>query len=567
MAFEPGRLRSTLLGAALAFLALPAAAFQDGLPWTAREAEHLLNRAGFGADHADVQAAVLLGREALIEALLEGLPTEPFFYEPPAWPTREQMKELDEDAKRRARQAYNAAGRTLQQDFASWWLDQMVASDHPLRERMTLFWHGHFTSSFRDVRDATAIVEQNELLRRHALGNFGELLRAIVRDPAMVEFLDNNKNKKQKPNENLARELMELFTLGEGNYTERDVKQAARALTGWVRRRGEDARFLRNQHDKGKKTILGETDAFDLDGLVDLLLAQEACPRWIAGKLLAYFEGRPPAEERLQSYADLLRAADYELAPFLRELFSDPAFYADEVVGTRIASPVDYLVGSTRRLGARPPGRVLWLAACQIGECLMDPPNVKGWEGGRAWITTSTFLQRGNFAGMLLGVVDLEDVLAEDPALDPGSSTMDPSMDPVPGVMDGDAMTDAPRGNQPGPGAARKGAKKPKLSPEMAQMKRALSGGYRPGIHLSARCQRFGAERDAEVVEFLCAELLAVDVSPEGRATLLDFLARERSALDAPDGELFVRERAVEAEKVLRRLAHLVLSLPEAQLM
>jgi uncharacterized protein (DUF1800 family) len=532
--------------------------------WGPREAEHLLNRAAFGARPGEVARAVERGREATVEALIEGAYTDPFFYEPPPRPTREEMAAMDEDARRRARNEYRRRDRQLLASFAGWWVEEMIDGRDPLRERMTLFWHGYFTSSFRDVRDGVAMIEQNELLREHARGRFGDLLRAIVRDPAMLEYLDNNRNRKQRPNENFARELMELFTLGEGNYTERDVKEAARALTGWVERPGIEPRMVRRLHDRGRKTILGRTGNFDADDLVDILLEQPACARWVTGKLMAYFEGRAPGEERLQGYAELLLASGYRIDRFLEQLLNDPEFYSEEVMGQRIAGPVEYLVGTARRLGVDPPGELLWLAAGQLGQRLLDPPNVKGWDGGRSWITTSTYLQRGNVAGMMLGVVSPRDVVAEDPALTLDSSMDDPAMEPV---MEG-AMEGEPRGNRPGPGAARTGMqpRRPSMTPEMIRMNRMIGRGYRPGIHLTARCRRAGATLDTQVVDVLAEELLAVPLTPEGRITLQGFLQREREALGAPDGGLFEGEHAVATEDLLRRLAHVTLSLPEAHL-
>ncbi len=541
-----------------------------GPEWDARKAEHLLNRAGFGASPSEVERALRLGQKEIIAELIAGEPADPFFYEPPPRPPREELRGMDEEARRKAQGEVRKAERELLTSFAGWWVERMLAGPDPLRERMTLFWHGYFTSSFRDVRDPVAMIEQNELLRRHALGRFEDLLRGIVRDPAMLEYLDNNQNRKDSPNENFARELMELFTLGEGHYSEQDVKQAARALTGWISRPGEDPRFVARAHDRGEKTILGRSGDFDADDLVAILLDQPACPRWIAGRILEHFEGRAPHPARLAEYATWLRRNDYRIDLFLERLFLDPAFYSPDVVGAKIAGPVDYLVGTARRLGVDPPGQLVWLAAGQLGQRLLDPPNVKGWEGGRSWITTATYLQRGNFAGMLLGVVRLEDVLAEDPSLSAESALEDPLHAEAGGMAAGkepamEGADDRPAGRRPGPGGARAG-KRPKLGPEMSEVRRLLGSSYRPGIHLSSRCQRAGAQSDAAIVDALSQELLAVAITPESRATLLEFLARERAALGADEGQLFARERFVEAEKLLRRLAHLILSLPEAQL-
>jgi hypothetical protein len=575
----------------LAVLASAATAQEVSLAWGPREAEHLFNRAGFGARPEQVARAVALGREATVEGLLSGPARDPFFYEPPPRPPRELVQSMSEEERRRLFAQRQRDQNQIVHAFAGWWVEEMLDGSDPLRERMTLFWHGYFTSSFRDLRDPLAMVRQNDLLREHALGRFGDLLRGIVRDPAMLEYLDNDQNRRRNPNENFARELMELFTLGEGQFSEQDVKEAARALTGWVVQRGEDPRLVRRMHDRGTKTILGKTGDFGADELVGILLEQPACSRFLAARLLTYFEGLPPEEERLDDYAELLRTADYRVSALLVELFNDPHFYSDAVVGQRIAGPIDFLVGSARRLGVEPPGELVWLAASQIGQRLLDPPNVRGWEGGRSWITTATLLQRGNMAGMLLGVVKPTDLIAEDPALSMESMERDPAPQEMMG--DGDAddsdaedvdaedrgtaqgtepvpeMGAEPEGRRPGPGAARKGrgARPRALGPDMIRMARVMAGGgWRPGIHLTSRCQRAGALQDVQIVELLGGELLAVPLTPEGRVTLLGFLERERAALGAADGHLFDGEHAVEAEILLRRLAHLALSLPEAQL-
>lgn len=518
--------------------------------WSPAQAEHLLNRASFGARPAEVDSALRLGRAELVRQLLSGFvePAEPFFVDAPVRPDRRELEGLSEKQRRDALDRYRREERELLFAYAGWWIEQMVEAEHPLREKMVLFWHGYFTSSMRDVRNAEAMIRQNELFRRHALGNFGELLRAVLRDPAMLEYLDNNQNRKDKPNENFARELLELFTLGLGNYTEQDIKEAARALTGWRTQGGSEALYSPRQHDNGKKTILGRTGRFDADDLVDIVLAHPACPRRVAGKLLEHFEGRAPSEERLREYAQFLLDSKYELAPFFEKLLLDERFYSPEVIGERIAGPVEYMVGSVRRLGVQVPPPLLWLAAGQLGQRLFDPPNVKGWDGGEAWISTSTLLARGNMAGMLLGVVKLEDVLKDD-SFEAGDA---------PGMMDGGMM-----GDSMAPKPASGGDKKVDLGPELSAMKRMLGTVYYPRINLSARVSRVGLASDGEIIDFLADELLPVALTPLSRAALVEFLENERRQLDVDDGRLL--SAGVKAEGVLRRLAHLILSLPEAQ--
>jgi len=556
-----GAMRRTTWLAALALTALGGAARAQtpSVEWNARNAEHLLNRAGFGARAAELDYALRTGHAAYVDQLFAGFEgqDEPFFLDLKPRPDRAAKKDFTQEERTKLKNEIQREEREWLARYAGWWLERMVDGRDPLRERMTLFWHGHFTSSYREVREVRPIIEQNALLREHALGNFGELTRAIVHDPAMIRYLDNDKNRKKSPNENLARELMELFTLGEGNYTEADVKEAARALTGYSSNFSTGVRYANSRHDKGKKTVLGERGRLDADDLVGVLLEQEACPRLIAGKLLAYFEGRAPSEERLADYAAFLRAGDYELEPFLRRLFLDPEFYSDEIVGNKIAGPVEYLVANTRRLGIEPPSRVLWVAAGQLGQRLFEPPNVKGWEEGTAWITTSSLLQRGNVMGMLLGVLAIGDVLA------PEAPQAPPAGDET--LMDMESMTPVTMGGADESMDESFRLNKKLVGADLSTYKRLLGKNYWPRINLTERCRRLELRTDEELVDTLCDELLAVEVTPEGRATLLYFVRSERAALGLRNGELL--EAGYDAEHLLRRLSHLILSLPEAQLL
>ncbi len=528
--------------------------------WDERDAEHLFNRAGFGARPNEISYALRMPREQFVDQLLAGFAPagDPFFLDAPERPQRRDFKG-DEEQYRKLNDAYRAKERELMIAFTGWWFDQMLEARDPLREKMVLFWHGHFTSSVRVVKSSAAMITQNELFRRHALGNFRDLVAGIVRDPAMLAYLDNNQNRKGNPNENLARELMELFTLGVGNYTEDDIKEAARALTGWQTREGEGAFFVQRQHDNGVKTILGRTGRFDADDLVDILLDQPACPRWIAARLLLYFEGREPSERRLAEYAAFLKAQKYELAPFLRKLFLDAQFYSDEIVAERIAGPVEFLVGATRRLGITIQPQVLWLGAGQLGQRLFEPPNVKGWEGGEAWVTTSTLLARGNMAGMLLGAVRIEDVIKDDSLEFADEPSMGGEMQPS-----GDGMTPSGGDDSMTKREARK-EKKVDLGQDMSAMRRLLGAVYFPRLNLTARAARANARSDAQIVDLLADELLPVELTTASRAPLIGFLEMERAMLgNVADGKLL--DAGTKAESVLRRLAHLILSLPEAQL-
>lgn len=521
--------------------------------WGRREAQHLWNRAGFGADRAEIERAVTVGRDAFITELMS---TDDYFDEPfyarmkskKDMRTRADMAPEDERA---MRSKMRRVDRAQLQEFQTWWVERMLSGEEPLRERMTLFWHGHFVSSMDDVKDSYEMIRQNQLFRSHALGSFRDLAHAIARDPAMLEYLDNDTNKAGNPNENFARELMELFTLGEGNYTEADIKEAARAFTGWTDRDGK-FRFNARRHDEGEKTVLGVTGNLDGDDVIEILLEQKACRRHLAKKLLTYFEGREPGPERLNRYAKVLAETDYDIGRFLEVLFVDPGFYRDSVVGARIAGPVDYLVGSSRRLGVEPPPRLLLLGSALLGQALFRPPSVKGWDGGETWITTSSLMQRGNLAGVLLGEVTIDDFLTYDPLEDQElESLMGDGMGEDMEAEAGEASARDRRGPKRNLGRLR-------------ELSRFRNQTWSSRINLTARMQRADARSDGKIARTMLDDLLAIAAPPETRREVTAVLREEREAAGIKKGKL-VSNPAL-SEPILRRLAHLILSLPEAQL-
>jgi hypothetical protein len=523
-------------------------------PFGPREAEHLLNRAAFGATPAEVARAVALGREAVVEELLKGGAGRGEFFFERLVGRPESMEEgapLDREALKAERREQHKEDEEQLADFAGFWTSRMVSGDDPLREKLTLFWHGHFATSQKTVRDSYEMIRQNQLFYAHALGSFKDLLHGAVRDPALLSYLDNDENKKGQPNENLARELMELFTLGPGNYTEGDVKEAARALTGWSEVEGR-FRVVPRRHDDGTKTILGATGAFDGDDLADLLLAQKACGPFVAGELIAWFEGVEPSDKRRAEYGRFFAQSGYDVTALLRRLFNDPAFYRPEIVGNRVASPVECVVGLVRRLELEPPPRLLPLCTGLLGQQLFHPPSVKGWDEEEAWITTSSLMLRSNVAGILLGVVSMDDVAASG-----GTPEMQPQMQPEP-EMDGPAMDPAMDGEpQMEVAPARRLG-------ELQLLKAARGFKWHPRYSLAQRFQRAGLRSDGSLADALCAEFLAVEASPETRAFLTGELAARRGAAGLAEAELFSEPEV--AERVLRETAHVVLSLPEAQL-
>ncbi len=575
--------------------------------WDARAVEHLLNRAGFGARQEEIDEGVQLGRDALVDRLLAvDEVIEPFFVERIDWLERREKKEMSPEDRQKVEDELRARDRKQLVDYTAWWYDRMMSGRSPTLERMVLFWHGFFATAIEPGHRSYETLKQNQVMREHALGSYAKLLRAMTADPAMLQYLDNQVNRKGNPNENFARELMELFSLGEGNYTEQDVKEAARALTGRQERKGAYF-FDKKSHDATEKTILGERGKFDGDDLVDILLKQPACARWVARRIIEHFEGVEPSKERVERYAALLRKNDYEVKPLLAALFRDPEFYRDEVVGVRVQGPVEYMVGLSHRLSFRVPPLVMGVSTTLLGQRLFAPPSVKGWEEGEAWITTATLMQRGNLAGLVLGVVtvdavfsqkDLDDAAAanSDGATMSGGSTMNGG-----GAMSGGnsqaggatgtgGSTDSGGaaesggtmdGGRPAPPAAEPDTGTPeKMSDKLRKAagqagSRAGAGAYRAlkrlelsgwgaTINFTSRMQRAGAKSDSEIVDRMLDELLAIRAPEDTHRNLTEYLARERALLDVRDGNLF--DAGAGAEKLLRRLAHLILSLPEAQL-
>jgi uncharacterized protein (DUF1800 family) len=402
----------------LASSTLPAYAASMG-PMGADDAQHLLGRAGFGARPADLAGFAKLSREAAIERLLTETRAEPVA-SPPAelsdYLPPSRLRALS-DEERKETQVRSALA------LRAWWLGAMLGAATPaeqLRERMTLFWHNHFVSSLQKVKSAKLMLDQNRLLRRHALGHFGELLHAVGKDPAMVVYLDSATNRKGSPNENFAREVMELFTLGEGHYTEQDVKEAARAFTGWsIEPDTGEFRWRPFAHDNGSKTVLGVSGNLDGDAVLDILLAQPQTAEFVVRKLWREFVSLTPDESETRRIARRYRDSGYDMRVALREIFGSRAFWAAESRLALVKSPVDWVLGTLNSLEVEPPeAQHLAIALRQLGQDLFAPPNVKGWPGGETWINSSTLLQRKQLAERLLrreGRMGLREVLL-DPA-------------------------------------------------------------------------------------------------------------------------------------------------------
>lgn len=372
-------------------------------------ARHLLVRTGFGPTWDEVQSYAQLNRDQAIEKILGGIQTEART-PPPGWvhepaPVPGMQKMLPQFLRMTMRQERNEQEMQLK----AWWIQEILTTSSPLSERMTLFWHNHFTSSFQKVKWPPLLYFQNLKLRRNALGNFATLLQTLSKDPAMVLYLDNQSNRKGKPNENFAREVMELFTLGEGNYTEKDIKEAARAFTGWSVDPARKFLFRRGNHDQGVKTVLGRSGNFNGDDVLAILLDQPACAPYIAGKIFRFFVGVDPDEARKKELGQVFRDQNFEIQALLRTILKSPEFWDPAHRGIQIKSPVDLLVGTIRALGLdEADPEFLARQSKRLGQDLFAPPNVKGWPGGNLWVSSHTLLIRDQLLRRAGGVMNQE---------------------------------------------------------------------------------------------------------------------------------------------------------------
>lgn len=360
------------------------------------DARFLLSRSGFAPSEAEVAQYAGLSRRQAVDRILSRTASNartpaPDWINEAVVPGRVLREKSEEE-----RKAYRDQEMRRGFELRGWWLREMLTTPSPLSERMTLFWHNHFVSSQQKVRSSQLMYRQNLLLRRHALGNFGVLLHEVSRDPAMLIYLDSASNRKGAPNENFAREVMELFTLGEGRYGEQDIKEAARAFTGWsIDRDTVEFKWRPFIHDDGIKTVLGKSGNFDGGQVLDILLAQPACAEFIVGKLWREFVSPEPDAAEVARIARRFRDSGYDIKTALRELFLSPAFWSEKNRATLVKSPVELVVGAFRQFDFSYDDPLpLSFAVAQLGQNLFSPPNVKGWPGGDAWINSSTLLAR-----------------------------------------------------------------------------------------------------------------------------------------------------------------------------
>jgi len=376
-------------------------------PLNERLAAHLLRRAGFGGSPDEIRRFAGMSVNGAVTALVHYQSNmEP----PPADDTYSGAMLLSQYGPRGLRAMTDDQRKEINKEIRAnefrslralqmWWVNRMLTTQAPLQEKMTLYFHGHFTTAalLKGISPALAF-NQNQLFRAYALGNLRELTRNVSKDPAMLVYLDNATNLKSHPNENYARELMELFTLGVDNYSEEDVRNSARAWTGWrYSRFTEQAGFDPTFHDDGVKTFLGQTGNLNGDDIVNIIFAQPQCARFFANSFLSAFVYNDPEPQLVDGVANLLRRHNYELAPVMGTILRSNVFYSDRAYRSLVKSPAEFIVGTYKALGVAQADPAVIPALRNMGQELFYPPNVAGWPGGENWLTSDTMIARQNF--------------------------------------------------------------------------------------------------------------------------------------------------------------------------
>jgi hypothetical protein len=577
----------------------PAAAWAGDLTsigpgdWTPERAAHFIERAGFGAAPEEIaRLAALTPRQAVDEIVdYESIKNDlKPFDESVIWdPGMDPFPPSRAEAVRIARERGEGLGekvlpagsvRRLQpvvdkffyglyangietQRLGLWWANRMIATRRPLEEKLTLFWHGHFATGENKVRDYRMMLQQNEMFRSRASGAFRDLLVGILKDPAMLVYLDNGENIKSHPNENFGRELLELFTMGVGNYTERDVREAARAFTGWT----NDVlafKFDRSQHDAGPKTFLGRTGPLDGEDIVDVILTQPVTAEFMAAKIYRFFVREEADRTVIADLARTFRDSGYRMKPLLKRIFLSRDFYSQPAVATQIKSPVHLVVSTYKKLGLReiPTIPDFGRLTGSLGQSLFEPPNVAGWAGGRTWITPSVLLTRGNlFRGVLFP--DVKSFRPPDRVMPAGDARVGQRF------AQGMSMTEATK-EDAAPGTMAESNmmvdRDEEYNTRYAGYKGYLLAFERTKIipraparfDLAAMMRTAGADTVDKVVDHMVRRFLSVTLAPRERALLVDFLRGKVGSTDIRPGE--------KLEESLRELLYLVLSTPEYQL-
>ncbi|RRQ45418.1 DUF1800 family protein [Chryseobacterium sp. SC28] len=365
--------------------------------------KHLASRAGFGLHHNDVEQAKTVGQKKFYQQLKDTSNYRPI--EIAAYKISPQQ--YQQMAKAEDKKTLNQFNKNHNIAIVAAWQQLMINSPNQLQEKMALFWHGHFATR---ILNSLFNLEIVNIFRKNAVGNFRDLVFEVSKSPAMLNFLNNQQNKKEKPNENFARELMELFTLGRGNlYTEKDIKESARAFTGWSY--DENGKFRENlrQHDSGEKEFLGKKGNFTGTDIINIILEQPECAHFITTKIYKYFVNETPDEKIIKDLSQKFYASDYNLTTLMDEIFLSSWFYSDTNIGARVKSPIELIIGMRRIMPMDTrEGKGIYYFERLLGQQLLQPPNVAGWPSGTEWIDSSTLLLRMKIPSVMAGYKTLD---------------------------------------------------------------------------------------------------------------------------------------------------------------
>ena len=558
--------------------------------WDYDKAAHLMERAGFDATPAEIERLAAMTPAAAVNEFVNYTTIDnsgvPEFDPSPIWdPGMDPFSKSRADAVRIARETGSSMGvamlpegqsRRLQpvvnkffyglranaietQRLTNWFAERMLTTRRPLEEKLTLFWHGHFATGNGKVRDTRMMLRQNEMLRANAAGSFRDLLVGILTDPAMLVYLDNGENRKGHPNENFGRELLELFTMGVGNYTEQDIREGSRAFTGWTNDVLE-FRFDAATHDAGEKTFLGRTGALNGEDILDIILDTPVTAEYIGAKLYRFFVREEIDDAIRAALGSTFRDAGYQVRPLLRRIFLSRDFYSPASYATQFKSPVQLVVSTYRKLGltALPTIPDFGRLTGRLGQTLFNPPNVAGWAGGRTWITPALLLERGNMFREVLSP-DADGFRAPDRSL--------PRVYAQVGERIAQGMNIT--------GATQEGDAESNMLADRDEDYNTRYGGYMgyvtaydrltlvprrtADLDLVRLVDEAGATTVEEVVDHLVRRFLRVPVDAAARRVLVERLRHELGADRMPPP-------GPQVERSLRSLLYLVLSVPEYQL-
>ena len=565
------------------------------IDWSYERAAHLLERAGFGGTPEEISRLASLTPNQAVKSLVyfdksnrninsfkhsgihdPGL--DPF---PPSRPATTELAKANGEAlgvkvkptgNRRLQPVVNKffywlRASVLETNRVSyWWANRMVASENPLQEKMALFWHGHYAINESKVRDYRKLLKELELFHQIGSGNFRDLMVAVAQDPAMLAFLDAGVNVKGAPNENFAREIMELFTMGVGNYSEEDIREAARAFTGW---NYDGLRFVVNgeDHDTDQKIFLGQTGNFDGVDIIDIIMEQPVTAEYMSSKIYSFFVRESIDSDFRIQLGEVFREADYDVAAFLETIFLSKDFYSEASVGTHIKSPVELAVSTYVKLGLKDvPGVPDFnQATSALGQTLFRPPTVAGWAGGRSWITPGLLLERGNFARDVLfpdinfvppdrmnGSREIQSVARRvREGLDITSATQPSSIGEGQVMAESNMLADRDEDFNTRYGSFR--------GWQMAIQRVKPIPRHTAQVNLSSMILKQGIKTTPEVVDYLIQRFMSVAPGADSRSMLIDFLTDDLGTSNILDAQSFM-------EDSLRMTLHLLLSQPEYQL-